>query len=353
MKKIFVFYVLFLLVVPLGYIFGLHAGTPKGVEVVTELPSLQTSSYKKRCFQEQFEKWWQSHFYGRKTALKIKNQIYDMANFGVIHAGYNYNIIEGENGNLFERIYLSSFQKNCPKLPAQIENLKSFYQKAKEKNIDVYVVLAPNKAVTYSSCFPKRYQYFLGEYCKTYEKISNYLYQNKMPFFNVQELFLNDKSKMSIEPFSKTGTHWNHYGAGYALIKMAEKFGWGSIFMESVEKSKKPYTKERDIAGLLNLPVKILKNEEFYKPVLKANKSFTFQTSLIGNSFSNELKDALLSSGLAPSSQIIHYENRPLSRRDLKNIWKSRQIIFVYTDLSFFDENDQMYKKLKILLESQ
>lgn len=109
-QKVFTIFVLGLLFLPLGYMFGGKEKTRlAGVDPQTDLPSLQTTKFKTKQFQQQFEKWWQSHFLYRKIALKLKNQLYDWANFGQFHA--NRELIEGKKLSFSKRRNKCSLHK--------------------------------------------------------------------------------------------------------------------------------------------------------------------------------------------------------------------------------------------------
>ena len=350
-QKIFVWTILILMCLPLTYIVGMKEPTTiSGVDKSTELPSIQEKSFENKKFQSQFEGWWNSHFAFRKSMLKLKNQIYDWLNFGKIHSGFKSIVIQGEEGYLYEKGYFSSYSKDCQKLPNSIIKIKTLNEILKAKGIDLFVVLAPNKAVTYSDFIPKRYRYFLGDDCEYYDKIEKELKKMGIKVFNSQPITSKIKKEEKYEPFSKTGTHWNHYGAGRIVQEASSFFGWGKIEMTDIESRKKPYTMERDIANLLNLLIEYETNEKFYKPMYQKRSPLPGVTTIIGNSFSNEFVKNFMNAGLADN--VCHFENKPLTSDDIYLINKSKRIIFVYTDLALINENGQFYKKIDFLLET-
>ena len=118
-----------MLFLPMTYIFGVKDNIfVYGSESIAELPSMQEKSFTKHKFQPEFENWWNTHFAFRNFMLKAKNQIYDWANFGVIHKGYFDNIIEGKNRYLFGKYLFKSVYKNCLPNPdfAKLETLNKY-----------------------------------------------------------------------------------------------------------------------------------------------------------------------------------------------------------------------------------
>mgnify|MGYP002869999559 CR=1 FL=1 len=297
-KVIFVSTICLILAIPSLYMLGNKENTLiYGRENITPLPSLQEKAFIDKQFQKQFENWWQSHFYGRKIALKLKNQIYDWANLGRIHSGYSRCVIQGKDNYLFERAYF----KTCKNIPQEIQKIKELKKFLDKKGIELYVIVAPNKVVTYFDKIPQRFAYFYKNSCHHSQKIEEKLETMGINVFNAQSIMYQMRKKESYEPFSVTGTHWNHYGAGRTLQEASKVFGWGKIDILKMETQDKPYTTERDIANLLNLIIPYYPHQNFYRPIFKQSRALDGKTTIIGNSFSNEFKIALLNSGLVSS----------------------------------------------------
>ena len=349
-KKVFVVTVLCFLYLPLTYFFGVKkSAVIYGVEKITELPDIKEKSFKEKQYQPLFEAWWNTHFAFRKNMLKAKNQIYDWMNFGQMHSGINNAVIQGKQGYLYERFYFNSYSKNCHNIPNSLNKIKDLDRILKKKDMSLFVILAPNKAVTYSDLIPKRYRFFLGDNCEYYDKLEKELKKLNIKIFNSQPVVSMMKKSEKYQPFSKTGTHWNHYGAGRVVQEAASFFGWGNIEISDIRTGNKPYSTERDIANLLNLFVRYKSDEKFYKPVYKKTKSLIGKTVVIGNSFSNEFVRNFIDAGL--SDKVYHFENSPLTSDDILSVKQSKRIIFVYTDLDMVDEDSQFYKKVEFLLD--
>lgn len=352
-QKIFVGVVFALLCVPLTYMIGISETTQlSGKERIVEKPDIHEKSFAKKQYQPFFELWWNSHFGFRKTMLKTKNSIYDIANFGVIHSGASSTVIQGKNNYLYGRHYFNSFSKNCLPVPKELEKVKELKDVLKKKNIDLYVILAPNKAVTYPDFMPSRYKYFLGEDCGYYDKLEQKIHEFGVPVFNAQRLASNIRKNEKYQPFSLTGTHWNYYGAGRTVQESAKQFGWANLKISEVRGSNAPYFMETDIARLLNRWFAYEPKQTFYKPIFEKVMPLRGGTTIIGNSFSSEYKHMFVDAGLSDGSP-YHFENNPLVVTDVPNILKSKRVILIYTDNAIAQElNGQFYKKLDFLLDN-
>lgn len=349
-KKVFIITIIAFLFLPLLYVFGLKDKTViYGVENTTNLPSLQTSPFRNKDFQKKFEKYWETHFGTRKFMLKTKNTLYDWFNLGLIHAGYNENIIEGKDRYLFGKYLFKSVYKNCWPMPS-LDKLKVFYNKAKEKGIEVYFVLAPSKALTYYDNLPDRYKYFLGKDCHIYENLTDAFTKIGIPTYNSQPLINELHAQGNIEPFPVGGIHWNMYGAGMVLKESSRYFKWGDVEMKRIETSDRPYRADDDLSLLQNIFLRKDYDTVFYKPILKKDSRWSDRTIIIGDSYSGQYAILLMNSDFSESGQVIWYENQPLTEADVTKILAAKRIIFVYTD-DILDPNHQFYKKLDMLLK--
>lgn len=168
--------------------------------------------------------------------------------------------------------------------------------------------------------------------------------------YNSQKLLSSIAENETYQPYNKTGTHWNYYGAGRVFQASAETFNFGKIELRDIETRSQQYGTERDIADLLNLWIPYYPRQSFYRPVWQSEAFVKGKTAIIGNSFSNEYKINAEYSGIFEN--LSHYGNLPLSDKDYKDILNTDRIIFVYTDNVFMNAQDQMYQKLNKLIEN-
>ncbi|MBR2136827.1 MAG: hypothetical protein IJ852_02560 [Alphaproteobacteria bacterium] len=310
-KKMFIIGVIFLLVLPLLYLFGLKDKTVTyGVESIGELPSLQTSSFSQKTFQSDFEKYWNTHFGMRNFMLKTKNTLYDWINFRRMHKGYFEAIIEGKNRYLFGNYLFKSVLKNCWNLPS-LEKLQQVHERAQQRGIEIYFVLAPSKALTYYEYLPERYKYFLGTNCHTNEILAKAIRQIGIPVYDSQPMVERLHAKKEIEPFPIGGIHWNLYGAGMAVKESAETFQWGNIHIDRIETNNQAYSSEQDLTRLQNIFFTKHNDKIFYKPIFHSDFKLSGSTVIIGDSYSNEYTLSFQNAGISEENALIHYANEP------------------------------------------
>lgn len=357
MKKyqiVFVALVILFLSLPLGGLIGMQDKIRiYGVENITEFASLQEKKYIDRQFQNNFEKWWQTHFFLRKLALLLKNQIYDWSNFGLIHLGGEATIIQGKDKFLYGSGYFTMFMESMPDFRPQLNKIVELDSLLKKKGISLYFIIAADKASTYRDFLPERYKYFLDDYCDYAQQMNDFLSGQNVKVFNGQKVADAMLHNEAIPPFNVGGLHWNLYGAGRVLYDAAEYFDWGKLEIVDVIQSLTPYYTERDLADLLNLIFKYKIDEMYYKPAFSClNSKLHGQTAILGNSFSNEFAMMFYDSLLAGDNGIIHYANPPLFESDVEKILSSKQIIIVYTAVGLLHSNDHIFKKIDQILNA-
>ena len=159
-----------------------------------------------------------------------------------------------------------------------------------------------------------------------------------------------DLRRGEYQPFSKTGTHWNLYGAGQVFTNAFKTFGLSDVKMTKIQTSKKPYITEKDIANLLNRLDLYETDEKYPRPLFEISKTVSDKTGLIGNSFSNEFKQSMLNAKVVSSKNLVYEGNPPLTPEKTRQLLQSKRIFMVYTDVPFMNINDQMFKKIDMLL---
>lgn len=326
-QKIFVVFVISLLILPLGYIFGGKEKTKlAGVDPLTDLPSLQTSTFQKREFQKSFEKWWQSHFLYRKIALKLKNSLYDYANLGIFHS--NHSLIQGKKNYLFQKEEIEAiYRKDCSLNLSNIsKDLSKINTYLKKKNIPVLFVLGSNKARTYKKFIPDMYKYFSLNECSSFTDWENMLKEIGFPYINTQNIIDELEKNGKYPPYSKTGTHWSTYASVIVDQSILDFFHLPKITVETVIATKEEIYGDRDISNLLNLIKKPLKNEVFYNAIVKNNATHK-RIYIFGDSYASTVWHFLVRSGTIPHDIKFLISNRIPDTDEIKNIFESAEFI--------------------------
>ena len=96
-------------------------------------------------------------------------------------------------------------------------NLKLLYDKLRERNITLVVVIAPNKATIYPDKLPNQIQKFSPQ--SELDQLVNYMQQNGPPVLvDLRPALREARQKQDV--YYKTDTHWNSYGAFVAYTEI-------------------------------------------------------------------------------------------------------------------------------------
>lgn len=353
-SKLFVGVLLFFLYLPMTYFFGLNDWTKiVGVEKITDIPSIQEKSFKNKVFQAEFEKWWNSHFGFRNMLLKLKNSVYDVANFFVIHSGYSNTLIETKNGNLIGRGPIDLLL-NTPCLQNTKLLKKKLFTLARNLEANdkkILFVLGSSKAQLYADELPKRFTFFENNKCNIFEYWENLLSSVGIECFNTQPLIQSMKQKENWEPYARTGTHWNVYSSIRVTQEVSKKLNLQDIKIDDVYFSPENLRGERDFANLLNVYWKYLPNEQFPKVKAHALGKNSEIITLVGDSYCGSIFDSLLRSSASDKKHLYIASNRLMSKSEALKILANTDVyIFVSQVSQLNDPNATMLKNIDVLL---
>lgn len=353
MKKIFIAIIITMLFIPLGCIFTLKQKSHLwGVEEEVLFPKFSLEHILDTSCQNQFEKWFQHNFFLRNSLIKVRNQIYAWTNFNSFF--YGNTIIRGTEEYLFEKAYLELRNPNLQLPKEQIQLIKEIAHECKNKNINFYFIIAPNKVTSYPEYLSPLYTFFYKDNPNYAKEIENIFIENNIPVYNAQELMFQLKENNELPAFNKTGTHWNFYGAGRTVQESFNYFNIAAINKIKIETSKNAYWAEMDLSRLLNLRIHYKTNENYYKPTFATAHPINTDTVIIGNSFSNEYTQIITPSNLINDPTLLQqYENTPLTAEECKKIWEVKNIFLIYTVNSIYSSTSQLYKKIQMLLDNK
>ena len=346
MKKLqllFITLVLGLMVIPW---FKLPQLSLSGVEKNIDFPPFSWRAYGADTFQKQFEAWWNGHFGSRNTMLIIKNDIYDMLNFGQFHSGYWGNILQGRHGTLYELDYLLS--KFSPYYPDDIQKnaaetvtlLAQLRDRLAGMGKHFLFIMAPSKADARYDALPRLWQFrarHAPESPSMYPIWEKELTQKNIIYINALELL--KKKNILKDSFPDTGTHWSMLAAGLTLkegIQKVKNIGADlpDVMIKGEHISHSPYAAERDIADLLNIYPPYHKGRSTwkvatYQPIPSKD---SVNVISLGDSFSNQIYRNILQSGLANDDTVSQFENRLPTKEEWFHILnKSNILILTYT----------------------
>lgn len=182
-------------------------------------------------YQNQQEKFLKSDLKIRPYAVRVNNQLHYDALDEIRNT-----IVEGKDGYFFEAMYIRSLQGldfiGTKKIEEQVEKLKAIaaYLK-KEKDIDIVVTIALDKARFFREKLPE--QYYLENldstnyetYLHFFEKSNEASDTNKIHLIDFNQYFLDQKEKTEYALATKNGVHWSLYGGLLAADSIQSYIG--------------------------------------------------------------------------------------------------------------------------------
>lgn len=331
-KYILVVAVAILLLLPSTFFLGIKDKTGIiGFENPASLPSFQTESFKDKTFQNRFEEWWETRFGFRNFMLKCKNTLYDIANFRQIHSGYSGILIQTADGDLFSRNNINFLlngilQHNTEELKYKLTVLNNNF---KANGIVPLFVLASSKELLHQEKIPFRYRFFENRTVDIYEYWEKILSSLGILCFNTQK-FIEEIDKNEYPPYSKTGFHWNQYGAVRVTQKVSEILGLNPITISEVNYKKKVWPSDRDYSSLLNTYFDYLPEEIYPQVKLAYTEPNNENITIIGDSFSEYVYNGLLLAEANNIEELFFASNRLISDDEAKKMLsQSKKFIFV------------------------
>lgn len=342
-KYFFIIFVLALLIIPW---FPLPQPQLAGVERKEECPSFFLPTYWAGKFQKKFESWWNGYFGSRNTLVIIKNNIYEILNFGQFHTGLNGRILQGKDGTLYESEYI--IYKFEQWWPSQVENVA-------EETTNVFIalrdrleymgkkflfIMAPSKADGNEKNIPAIWTYrakHLPPSQSMYPVWEKKLQDKGVLYVNALNLLT--KKNVLKDSFPDTGIHWTMLAAGLTWEEGVRKLRMVNPALPAVKITGEQITasatnQERDIADLLNILPKYAKGNQTwkhakYQPVPTANSVYAIS---IGDSFSGQLAQNILQSGFSTSESLAQFENRmPTCDQWFNILAKADLLVLAYT----------------------
>ena len=169
-----------------------------------------------KAFRSELELFVDDHFGYRDDFVGLHNHMNYWAGIG------NRDVIVGRRGWFYLNIDSDSLEVSDRNLIkwSMIHRLKELW--LKERGVEYWFLLAPNKQTVYPEYLPWRYR--LSDNVSVSERLTNFVLNNKFSGVVLAEEILN-KGKSKWELYSRLGTHWNACGAGIVSRQLMEKMG--------------------------------------------------------------------------------------------------------------------------------
>lgn len=276
----------------------------------------------------------------RNDWVRIKDTIYDWANWRLFHTSYGGNILQGKRGFIFEKIYvLNQFNwsrnTTAPERLTQrnLTAVRELQDALAPFGVKVVLNLFPNKV----SQLPLRWPVIWHEVAKHHPQRTNYyaLYEKAgaelgVPVINQQRHFYARQSENHLW-FPKTGTHWTLAMAAAAVPLFVDELKKDARFATLAAPAPTRYGWdnralhcETDIWDLLNLVPSLQKKKPgaalYPYPLYDARAPQAIPITAYGDSFNFQWEQALQGAGIMDPAAGFREHNKNLSHEQVFDI---------------------------------
>lgn len=261
---------------------------------LAEMPEFKLG--KISTFPSNFEKFWNDHVPFRSI---IRRTWSDLNVIG-LHDSTSDKVLIGKNEDGFKNSWLfySAKSDNNPvediqgiktyneqTLEKMVDKIKGETEKYRQKGIQLYYLVAPNKEDVYKEKLPDEIEIYRKK-TRT-EELTEYLVEKKIEnYYFAYEDMLDAKDLGQL--YYKQDTHWNKLGAFVGFKGLMDMIG------EKVTLEKVEFTEEKKIGGDL-LPMLGVSGyfEDKNVSVVSKNEKINKKIMVIGDSYRTALKDYL------------------------------------------------------------
>ncbi len=343
---------LFLMMVPflqsVLHLFG--EKTLAGAYAEVKNPTFSTTTWFNSTFQEKKETYLRSSYGFRPSLLRLQYQL----SYDLYAASRVRKILVGKEDYLFQTIYTNADKGLNYKGEAYIDSLvlklKLVHKKLQEEGKKLLVVIAPAKSHYYKE--------FLPDNCiappdaKTnYKSFIHKFKQDKIPFMDMNSLFLAMKDTTSYPLFPKTGIHYSTYGAALVVDSMVNY--WERVFAkdlpdfywDGVEWTADLRDDDGDLEWTMNLMYKI-PNQKMAYPLIKIKEKGKFKPRIltVGDSYFwrfyhwGGLQKIYKKSSFLYYNKTVFPGKTKRAKYNLTNEMKSLEAICIFTNPSELDD---------------
>lgn len=214
-------------------------------------------------FQKKAELWFlrRHGFWGH--LVRLDNQL-NFAVFKQISASYKASLKLGNDGWLFQTLYLDSFNGSSQHpngvLNARALQLKRLQDLLAERGIGFLLLISTNKIAVHPEIVPSQfYASYREKRANTYQRMTPLLDAYKVHYFDTQKYFVELSKNSSIKYFTPSGSHWNDVGACLVsreiVSRMEDSLGKELITFscEPLKFREKPRSTDLDLLYIANL----------------------------------------------------------------------------------------------------
>ena len=303
-------------------------------------------------FQRDAAEHFEHILFGRTELLFLKNGLFDLASAGAYHSGFDGHVVQGRDGWLFEKPYLDvAFRADLPmsrqyvrsRTRAALSNLRDAFDRVRP-GAPVAFVLAPSKAEVLRDKAPDRYFAFAerpeedAADPEPYRTVRALLEQTGFAAVDGFVDFVGGPGLPSAF-FPYGGTHWTVALAAHAASRALERAA-PSLPRPTPDRFAfapgPDDPRDRDLAHLLNLPVPYRRRGDLHVhaffPDPPAGAPGPERVYIVGDSFGEQFREALVRSGLyAASNVVLRFNEIPPAREFREAVEHADAILFVYS----------------------
>jgi hypothetical protein len=225
-------------------------------------------------------------------------------------------VIIGKDWTLYERFYIKDF---CEKPDHEIdvtaiENLMRIAQeKLAAHHIALAIMISPSKAAIYPQFIPV-------SMCRTgesnerlYDRMFPLLSDNHLPIIDGHAMMVAARPTAAWPLFPHYGIHWNVYGmfpiAERLIMDIEAQLGRPLVHLslKRVDVDDTPTGQDRDLATLLNLPIRLRYYPTPHAVLRRAKAGRPLHAIFIGSSFLWNVLDVLVDYGVVDRSYFYYY----------------------------------------------
>lgn len=235
-----------------------------GVEKPVERPEFSLSAWFNGSFQPAFERRYNHRFSLRPLLIKSWNQIYYTLFAALPARKGGTGVVLGTDNYLYEDAYIRTYNRNDDRTEDDLRTISRRVRELQDylaaRGIAFLLVIAPSKVEIYPEFVPEgRLRPGRAQRRTVRDRITPLLREAGVNLLDVHEWFLEMKPSSPYPLFSKTGTHWNQYGAALVCSRIMRELerqtgrNFPDIVVDKITTDDRPEGSDGDLFGLLNL----------------------------------------------------------------------------------------------------
>lgn len=288
-----------------------------GLSMNYRIPSWSWKGVKKGKYQAAWEVWATRDHPVWSWSIVLTNELLFRL-FGELSLDYYTSIQGGDDGYLWQPMYLKSFNGTPPPQPelneAVFKNLAHAQRLLKAHNIPLIGVINPNIIHLYPELIPDKYK-AIRPGKKNYDVALEAIGATGAEVVDTFAIFQGLKDQYQARFFTPTGSHWNNIGSCVAVKAISPTLvsAWHEEIpdplCERFTMEDPPRSPELDLIAIANLlsPRSLFRPAPYVTTPVQVSFKKPRKVLLIGTSFLFGLEKELLQRKIADSTTLLFY----------------------------------------------